>query len=163
MHVPDDLPGPSTERLRLVLDADFGLLKIADRLRQHWNSHAMTLGLSSSMVRVLMLMRPGDAVPMRSLSTQMDYDASNFSALVDRMESRGLVERRADPADRRVRALALTQEGKRQRASFWGGLVEDPGPLSSLGIEELTALLALLQAMGVHDPDDHGAPKPVSM
>ncbi len=153
MRIPHDLPGPSTERLRLVLDADFGLLAIADRLRQHWNSHATAVGLSPSMVKVLLLMKPGDAVPMRSLATQLDYDASNFTALVDRLERRGIVERRADPADRRVRALALTAEGERQRANFWGALVEDPGPLSALGTEQLSALLQLLEAMGVHQPD----------
>ena len=152
MRVPDDLPGPSTERLRLVLAADLGLLQTADRLRQHWTSHATAAGLSPAMVKVLLLMKPGDAVPMRSLAIQLDYDSSNFTALVDRLERRGIVERRADPGDRRVRALALTEEGERQRAHFWRGLVEDPGPLSALGMEQLSALLALLQAMGVHEP-----------
>jgi DNA-binding MarR family transcriptional regulator len=33
-------------------------------------------------------------------------------ALVDELEQRGLVERRPDPADRRVRALFLTKKGR---------------------------------------------------
>jgi DNA-binding MarR family transcriptional regulator len=33
-------------------------------------------------------------------------------ALVDELEQRGLVERRPDPADRRVRALYLTRKGR---------------------------------------------------
>jgi DNA-binding MarR family transcriptional regulator len=145
----------------MVLDADFGLLQVAERLQQHWNSHAAAVGLSSSMVKVLLLMKPGDAVPMRSLATQLDYDASNFSTLVDRLEHRGIVERRADPADRRVRALALTAAGEQQRATFWRSLVEDPGPLSALRTEQLGALLQLLRAMGVHEPEPspaHRAP-----
>ena len=160
MHVPDDLPAPSTERLRLVLDADLGLLALAERLRQHWASHAAAVGLSTAQVRVLLLMKPGDAVPMRSLATALDYDASNFSTLVDRLERRGVVERRADPSDRRVRALALTREGKRQRAGFWRGLIEDPGPLAGLSAEQLRALLTVLGATGVLD--DAGQRGPAS-
>lgn len=151
MHVPDDLPAPSTERLRLVLDANFGLLVLADRLRQRWTSHAAAVGLSTAQARVLLLMRPGEAVPMRSLAAPLDHDASNFSTLVDRLERRGAVERRADPADRRVRALALTPEGERLRAQFWTGLVEDPGPLAPLGTGELRKLESLLDALGVRE------------
>lgn len=149
MRLPDDLPAPATERLRLVLDADIGLLAIADRLRQHWASHAAAVGLSTAQVKVLLLMKPGDAVPMRGLAAQLDYDASNFSTLVDRLERRGVVERRGDPSDRRVRALVLTQEGERQRAAFWHGLVEDPGPLAPLSRDDLETLASLLAAAGV--------------
>ena len=148
MHIPDDLPAPGTERLRLVLNADFGLLVLADRLRQHWTSHAAAVGLSTAQVRVLLLMRPGEAVPMRSLAAQLDHDASNFSTLVDRLERRGVVERRADPADRRIRALALTPQGERLRAQFWNGLVADPGPLAPLGTDQLRTLDTLLETMG---------------
>jgi DNA-binding MarR family transcriptional regulator len=152
MHVPDDLPGPRTERQRLALNAVFGLLVMADRLGQHWTSHAAAVGLSTAQVQVLLLMKSGEAVPMRSLAAHLDQDASNFSTLVDRLERRGVVERRADPADRRVRALALTPEGERLRAAFWTGLVEDPGPLASLGTDELAALGSLLAALGAGAP-----------
>jgi len=153
MRIPDDLPAPGSEQLRLVLEAKLGLLGIADRLRQHWTSHAASVGLSTAQVNVLLLMKPGDAVPMHSLAGQLDHDASNFSTLVDRLERRGVLERRADPGDRRVRALALTPQGERLRASFWQGLVEDPSPLGSLPANELRTLIALLEAM---DPPADG-------
>jgi len=152
MQIPDDLPAPSTEHLRLVLAVDLGLLAIAERIRQHWTSHAASVGLSTAQVKVLLLMEPGGAVPMRSLAARLDYDASNFSTLVDRLERRGAVERRADPADRRVRALALTPEGERLREGFWRGLIEDPGPLAPLEPGDLRALAGLLAALGV-SPD----------
>jgi DNA-binding MarR family transcriptional regulator len=47
-----------------------------------------------------------ELVPMRSLAARLDYDASNLSVLIDRLERRGAVERRPDPADRRVKAPA---------------------------------------------------------
>ena len=148
MQLPDDLPAPSTEHLRLVFEVDLALLAVAARLRQHWTNHAAAVGLSTAQVKVLLMMRPGTAVPMRALATQLDYDASNFSTLIDRLEHRGAVERRADPSDRRVKALVLTPEGERQRASFWGGLVEDPGPLGSLSLDSLKALASLLGPPG---------------
>jgi DNA-binding MarR family transcriptional regulator len=51
---------------------------------------------------------PGEAIPMRKLAQQLDYDASNPTTLVDKLAGRGALERQADPADRRVKALALT-------------------------------------------------------
>jgi DNA-binding MarR family transcriptional regulator len=144
MYVPDDLPPPSTERLRLVRDADLALLALADRLGQHWSSHAAAAGLSPAQVKALLTLRPGEPVPMRHLAAALDYDASNLSTMVDRLERRGVVERRPDPDDRRVKALALTPDGERLRARFWHDMVEDPGPLAPLGEDELQTLLSLL-------------------
>jgi DNA-binding MarR family transcriptional regulator len=148
MRVPSGLPPPDSERLRLVLEADLGLLAVAERLRQHWAAHAAAAGLSTTQVNVLLTLAPGEAVPMRSLAARLDYDASNLTTLVDRLERRGAVERRPDPDDRRVKALALTAEGEQLRASFWRDLVADPGPLAPLGEPELRALAALLGALG---------------
>ncbi|GAA5188807.1 MarR family transcriptional regulator [Rugosimonospora acidiphila] len=144
MRVPDDLPEPGDERLRLVLEADLALLATAARLRQHWAAHAAAVGLSTAQVKVLLLLAPGESVPMRGLAARLDYDASNLSTLVDRLQRRGIVERRADPADRRIKGLALTAEGERVRADFWRGLTGDPGPLAPLGEDDLRTLAALL-------------------
>jgi DNA-binding MarR family transcriptional regulator len=148
MYVPEDLPQPSTERLRLIRDADLALLMLADRLQQEWAAHAAAAGLSPVQVRALLTLRPGEAVPMRRLATALDSDASNLSSLVDRLERRGAVERRPDPGDRRVKALALTPEGERLRESFWRGLIEDPGPLAPLDEDDLRTLVSLLDRLG---------------
>jgi DNA-binding MarR family transcriptional regulator len=147
MDIPADLPPPSTERLRLVLGANLGLLAIADRLRQRWAAHAAAVGLSVSQLQVLLTLKPGEAIPMRTLAARLDYDPSNLSTLVDRLERRDAVERRPDPADRRVKALVLTEEGVRLRASFWHDLTEDPGPLAPLAEPELRTLTSLLGAL----------------
>lgn len=149
MYVPEDLPQPSTERLRLTRDADLALLMLAERLQQNWAAHAAAAGLSPVQVRALLTLRPGEAVPMRRLAAALDSDASNLSSLVDRLERRGAVERRPDPTDRRVKALALTPEGERLRESFWRGLIEDPGPLAPLDESELRTLMSLLDRLGL--------------
>jgi DNA-binding MarR family transcriptional regulator len=152
MRLPNDLPVPENERLRLVLDADLGLLAIADRLRQHWLHRAAAVGLSNAQVKALLLMVPGEAVPMRRLAARLEYDASNLSTLIDRLERRGALVRRPDPSDRRVKALVLTEEGEKLRAAFWAGLVSDPGPLSPLSDDQLRALAGLLETLGVDGP-----------
>jgi DNA-binding MarR family transcriptional regulator len=86
---------------------------------------------------------------MRNLAARLNSDASNLSVLIDRLERRGAVERRPDPADRRVKALALTAEGERLRATFWRSVVEDPGTLAQLSDADLVALAGLLGVLGV--------------
>jgi DNA-binding MarR family transcriptional regulator len=145
MIAPADLPAPGTERLRLVLEAKLGLLAVAERLRQQWAAHATAVGLSPGQVQALLTLTPGEAIPMRDLAARLDYDASNLSTLVDRLERRGAVERRPDPADRRVKALVLTAAGERLRADFWHDLVADPAPFGALSEADLQALAAMLR------------------
>jgi DNA-binding MarR family transcriptional regulator len=160
MHAPADLPRPSTERLALMLGVKLGLLTLAGQLRQNWAAHAAAAGLPAAQVNVLLTLEPGEAVPMRSLAARLDYDASNLSVLADRLERRGAVERRPDPGDRRVKALALTGEGERLRAAFWRDLVEDAGALAPLADSDLRELTALLKVLGVAEPAEPGAAEP---
>jgi DNA-binding MarR family transcriptional regulator len=51
------------------------------------------------------------AVTMSEFATQLGCDASNVTAIADRLESRGLAERRSAHTDRRVKALVLTPAG----------------------------------------------------
>ena|ERR1700733_6531807 len=143
VHHPD-MPAPTDDYLALVLDVDLRLLAAAERLRQHWAAHAAALGLTPTQVKVLLRLTPGEAIPMRKLAQQLDYDASNLTTLVDRLAGRGALERQADPSDRRVKALVLTPEGQRLRDQFWHNLVTDAGPLTPLREPDLRALAELL-------------------
>jgi DNA-binding MarR family transcriptional regulator len=51
------------------------------------------------------------AITMSEFATLLGCDASNVTAIVDKLESRGLVERRSAATDRRVKALVLTPAG----------------------------------------------------
>jgi DNA-binding MarR family transcriptional regulator len=139
-----DMPGPADDYLALVLDVDLRLLAIAERLRQHWGAHAAALGLTAIQAKVLLRLSLGEAVPMRKLAQQLDYDASNLTTLVDRLAQRGTLERQADPTDRRVKGLVLTREGEHLRDQFWRNLVTDAGPLAPLGESDLRILSRVL-------------------
>ncbi len=47
----------------------------------------------------------GEAVPMRDLADRLQCDPSNVTFLADRLEERGLIERRPDLSDRRADRL----------------------------------------------------------
>src|SRR6266487_2970748 len=74
-------------------------------------------------------------------------DASNVTWTVDRLQERGLVERRTQPTDRRVKAVVLTELGGRTKAEVLGTLYEPPAGLLGLdrpGLDALRDALARL-------------------
>jgi DNA-binding MarR family transcriptional regulator len=119
----------------------------AARRRFTWagaTSALPALGLTTAQVKVLLRLTPGEATPMRRLAQQLDYDASNLTTVVDRLAARRALERQADPADRRVKALLLTADGERLRGQFWHNLVTDARPLAALNHSDLRTLTRLL-------------------
>jgi DNA-binding MarR family transcriptional regulator len=66
---------------------------------------------------------------------------------VDRLEARGLLERRPSPGDRRVKVLALTPTGARLRGEMLRHMTGHELPLSSLTADERRALVKLLERL----------------
>jgi MarR family transcriptional regulator, organic hydroperoxide resistance regulator len=56
-----------------------------------------------------------EPMSMSGLAERLGIDASYVTAIADQLEERGLIERRAHPTDRRIKSLALTDEGRRTR------------------------------------------------
>jgi DNA-binding MarR family transcriptional regulator len=100
------------------------------------------LGLSPMQAHALrFLERP---LPMSELAESLWCDASNVTGIVDRLESRGLVERRASSDDRRVKLLCLTDEGESLRARLVERMEQPPPELAALEVEEQRQLADLL-------------------
>ena len=74
----------------------------------------------------------------------MHCEASNVTGIVDRLEARGLIERRPSAEDRRVKMLALTEEGQELRRKIGERMNEPPPPIASLSEEDQRALRDLL-------------------
>jgi len=85
-----------------------------------------------------------------ALARSLGVAPSRMVALVDDLSERGLVERRSDPADRRVRALYLTAKGRRllERASSIAEEHERElcAPLDASERDELRQLLTRIAA-----------------
>jgi DNA-binding MarR family transcriptional regulator len=82
---------------------------------------------------------------MSELADILACDNSNVTGLVDRLEQRGLVERRAGERDRRVKLLVLTDEGERVRAAMDERMRQAPEALTALPAADQRALRDLLR------------------
>ena len=112
--------------------------------RAHVVAAMAQLGLSPMQAYVLRLLEPGRPVAMRHLARALSCDASNVTGIVDRLEARGLVERRSAPHDRRVRALAVTPVGANLRCRVVERLHEAPEPIRRLSPADQRLLRDLL-------------------
>jgi DNA-binding MarR family transcriptional regulator len=72
------------------------------------------LPLASYDVLLRLARAPGQTLRMGDLAERVLLSPSGLTRLVDRLMAKGLVQRRADPADARVTLARLTREGSRQ-------------------------------------------------
>jgi len=105
---------------------------------------AAELQLSPAQCHVLHLIEPGRPIPMGQLAETLACDASNVTGLVDRLESRGLVRRRASEQDRRVKVLELTPTGARLRTLLIDRMTAPPATLRRLSAAEQRSLVRIL-------------------
>jgi DNA-binding MarR family transcriptional regulator len=86
-----------------------------------------------------------EPLPMSHIADMLRCDRSAVTWITDRLEERGYVERRADERDRRVKLLALTDEGRRVRAEIRHRLAVPPEALTRLSRAEQRELRDLLR------------------
>jgi DNA-binding MarR family transcriptional regulator len=79
------------------------------------------------------------------LAEELGIDRTNTGQVIDGLEAKGLVERRSDPADRRIRRLFLTSKGRTLRRRLdAAALAAQDRILEPLNDEEKVTLLRLL-------------------
>jgi DNA-binding MarR family transcriptional regulator len=118
---------------------------MADFAAANFRSNAQTqlmseIGLTPAHYRALSSLDPDEPRPMRALADTLCCDASMATWLVDRLEERGLVERRTPPSDRRVKTIVLTPLGIRTRQRLRESFYEPPAALLDLDLSALELL-----------------------
>ena len=108
----------------------------------HRNKALERYDLTPNDSRALFSLDEAAGRPMRDLAAAWACDASNATWIVDRLERKGLAERRASPGDRRVKLVALTARGAQVRAAVSAEMYEPPPELLALDADELAALAA---------------------
>jgi len=131
-------PDPTEE----IVEHLFGLV---DRLRVGFETTAAGFDLSVAQAKALRHLAQVGPVPMRELACRLRCDASNVTGIVDRLERRGLVERRASPSDRRIKSLVTTSEGDEVARALWIEVRAGALALLDLSDDERATLVALLR------------------
>ncbi len=108
---------------------------------------AAELELSPAQGHLLNLLDPDRPMPMGELAGALSCDASNVTGLVDRLESRGLVQRRPSAGDRRVKVLSLTPLGHRVRSALLERMTSSPPTLGKLSEADQRALARILRQL----------------
>ncbi|QGZ48791.1 MULTISPECIES: MarR family winged helix-turn-helix transcriptional regulator [Streptomyces] len=119
---------------------------VVARYYEEYEQAAAQHSLTGAQARVLGLLSL-EPVPMRKIAQKLKCEPSNVTGIVDRLESRGLVERRPDPADRRVKLAATTPEGRDTARRLRDSLDFAREPLGQLTEVERTLLRDLLKRM----------------
>jgi len=68
-------------------------------------------GLTPEQYGVLATLCNRDGISQRELADHLVKDRPNITRILDKLQQKGLVERRPDPADRRIHRLYATAEG----------------------------------------------------
>jgi DNA-binding MarR family transcriptional regulator len=110
------------------------------------------LGLTFAQAHAIRLLDPDRPSPMSALAELLFCDASNVTGIADRLEARGLVERRTVGADRRVKTLALTPAGVELRARVFDLMSEPPEAIAALSAVDQRALRDILRRAAEHLP-----------
>jgi DNA-binding MarR family transcriptional regulator len=87
-----------------------------------------------------MVLDPSEGRAMGDLADAWSCDASNATFMVDRLEERGLAERRTIPTDRRLKLVVLTEHGAEIRGRVLERFFEPPPELLELSRADLEAL-----------------------
>ena len=103
------------EQTRKAPRLDFGyrVSRIARRLRQAVDSELAAFGLTEATWRPLAYVGLlGEGVRQRELAAALAIEGPSLVRLLDSLERRGLIERREQKGDRRVRGIYLTTSGR---------------------------------------------------
>ncbi|WP_445519459.1 MarR family winged helix-turn-helix transcriptional regulator [Streptomyces sp. NEAU-174] len=102
-------------------------------------------GLTHATAQALWVIDPAEPPPsMKELADRLHCNAPNLSFVMNQLTSRGLVERSADPADRRSRLVALTDDGRRVRSVVLEATLA-LSPFARLDTDDLLHLVSLLR------------------
>lgn len=121
--------------------------------------HGMTLTDVRALIALNDLRRAGAAATPGALSRELGLASASTTQVIDRLAARGLVERAADPADRRRVLVAVTPAANASGIATFGALLEGIRELADRrSPEEQAVILAfLIELAALHE---FPAPRP---
>jgi len=143
---PGTAPGIEREALERELVNEMTSWTSSERGPAFKNWHRNALSLVH--LNVITALEADGPMSMRRLAEALDVADASATGIVDRMEKRGLVERRHDTDDRRVVLVHLTEEGR----AVFSRMIDHRREmlvriLGELSADEMAALLKGMRAV----------------
>ena len=126
------------------------LWRAAHAIEQNAIHSVLGLGLGLSEFAALEVLLHKGPQPVNMIGKKVLLTSGSITAAIDRLESRNLVRRTADPQDRRARIVHLTETGKRLiEAGIQRHAMDLEETLAVLRPGERTELIRLLKKAGL--------------
>ncbi|MEU4744077.1 MarR family transcriptional regulator [Actinosynnema sp. NPDC023658] len=126
--------------------------ELSRRLSDHVRASVADLDLTETQANALRDLN--EPLTMGELAERMCCEPPNVTFVIDRLQSRGLVERQPHPTDRRAKHLVLTAAGHELRERLLRQVTRD-SPLAHLSEEDRENLRqTLLRALGRGEPTE---------
>ncbi|MEM7777420.1 MAG: MarR family transcriptional regulator [Pseudomonadota bacterium] len=116
---------------------------VARLLRTVFERRVRSFGLTRAQWIVIARINRRPGLSQSEVADLLEIEKASAGRLIDRMEAKGWIERRADPNDRRVNRLHLTSEAKRLHTLIW--------PMAEATVEDALADLTPRQAAQLSD------------
>ena len=125
------------------------LWKAAQAIESYAKGSIVKLELCGSDFAVLEALLHKGALPINEIGRKVLLTSGSITTAVDRLENKGLVERRAAKEDRRAKIVHLTAEGKKMITRAFAEHAADMEHLAAeLSSAERTTLIRLLKKIG---------------
>lgn len=115
------------------------------------SSNADCVDMSHLQMHTLLMVREHGSCSMKELADSQRIVPATMTALVDRLVKKGMLDRTADPEDRRSIRVSLSQQGKDLLEKFYHQKVERATMmLGILDLEEQKILVNLMKKIDKH-------------
>src|ERR671926_764109 len=153
----DELRIEEPEAERAPRSVGFLLSQLGFFSSRRFHAALEPLGIGPRDFLLMRFVAASDGQSQHALADKLNVPPSRMVALVDHLEDAGLVERRPDPDDRRVRGLHLTRKGRGvlDRASKIA-IDYETQLCAGINREEREQLIDLLQRLQVTQTDLRG-------
>lgn len=101
------MPTPSIKR-----EFAFTIMDVARLLKTYADQRARQFGISKAQWAVLVRIERNEGLKQSELADMLDLQPISLTRVLDRLAENGLIERRADPNDRRANRLYLAPAAK---------------------------------------------------
>jgi len=104
--------GREVERVELEQCVNFVLTKAQQSVHQLFKAELVPFGVTPGQYAVLKCLWDQNGQTAKQLAERLFLDSSSVTGILDRMEAKGLIEKHADPKDRRALQVLLTEKGR---------------------------------------------------